>query len=57
MWLEDPVPPENIRAIGVVQRNTRTPIATGENHYLRLDFERLITEGEDSYAAVEADCF
>jgi L-alanine-DL-glutamate epimerase-like enolase superfamily enzyme len=45
MWLEDPVPPENIRAIGVVQRNTRTPIATGENHYLRLDFERLITEG------------
>ena len=45
MWLEDPVPPENIRAIGAVQRNTRTPIATGENHYLRLDFERLITEG------------
>jgi L-alanine-DL-glutamate epimerase-like enolase superfamily enzyme len=45
MWLEDPVPPENIRAIGVVQRNTRTPIATGENHYLSLDFERLITEG------------
>jgi L-alanine-DL-glutamate epimerase-like enolase superfamily enzyme len=45
MWLEDPVPPENIRAIGVVQRNTHTPIATGENHYLRLDFERLITEG------------
>ena len=45
MWLEDPVPPENIRAIGAVQRNTRTPIATGENHYLRLDFERLIIEG------------
>ena len=44
MWLEDPVPPENIRAVGVVQRNTRTPIATGENHFLRLDFERLITE-------------
>ena len=44
LWLEDPVPPENVRAIGVVQRNTRTPIATGENHYLRIDFERLIVE-------------
>jgi L-alanine-DL-glutamate epimerase-like enolase superfamily enzyme len=44
LWLEDPVPPDNIRAIGVVQRNTRTAIATGENHYFRIDFERLITE-------------
>jgi L-alanine-DL-glutamate epimerase-like enolase superfamily enzyme len=44
LWLEDPVPPENIRAIGAVQRATRTPISTGENHYFRLDFERLITE-------------
>jgi L-alanine-DL-glutamate epimerase-like enolase superfamily enzyme len=44
MWFEDPVPPENIRAIGVVQRNMRTPVATGENHYYRLDFERLILE-------------
>jgi L-alanine-DL-glutamate epimerase-like enolase superfamily enzyme len=44
LWLEDPVPPENIRAIGEVQKNTRTTIATGENHSFRLDFERLITE-------------
>lgn len=44
LWLEDPVPPENIRAIGEVQRNTRTTIATGENHYFRLDFERLMVE-------------
>jgi L-alanine-DL-glutamate epimerase-like enolase superfamily enzyme len=44
LWLEDPVPPENIRAIGEVQRNTRTAVATGENHFFRLDFERLITE-------------
>jgi L-alanine-DL-glutamate epimerase-like enolase superfamily enzyme len=44
MWFEDPVPPENIRAIGMVQRNTRLPVATGENHYYRLDFERLIVE-------------
>ncbi len=45
LWLEDPVPPENIRAIGEVQRNTKTTIATGENHYFRLDFQRLIVEG------------
>jgi L-alanine-DL-glutamate epimerase-like enolase superfamily enzyme len=44
LWLEDPLPPENIAAIGEVQRNTKTTIATGENHYHRLDFERLITE-------------
>lgn len=44
LWLEDPVPPENIRAIGEVQRNTRATIATGENHYSRLDFQRLIVE-------------
>ncbi|HLJ17505.1 MAG TPA: mandelate racemase/muconate lactonizing enzyme family protein [Bryobacteraceae bacterium] len=44
LWFEDPVPPENIRAIGEVQRNTRTTISTGENHYHKLDFERLIVE-------------
>jgi L-alanine-DL-glutamate epimerase-like enolase superfamily enzyme len=44
LWLEDPVAPENIRALGEVQRHTRTAIATGENHYLRIDFERLIVE-------------
>jgi len=43
-WLEDPLPPDNIPALGVVQRNTRTTISTGENHYQRLDFQRLITE-------------
>jgi L-alanine-DL-glutamate epimerase-like enolase superfamily enzyme len=44
LWLEDPVPPENIGAIGHVQRNTATTIATGENHYFRLDFQRLIVD-------------
>lgn len=45
LWLEDPLPPENIAAFGVVQRATRTPIATGENHFTRIDFQRLIIEG------------
>ncbi len=44
LWFEDPVPPENIRAIGEVQRNTATTVATGENHYFRVDFQRLIVE-------------
>jgi gluconate/galactonate dehydratase len=44
LWFEDPVPPENIGAIAAVQRNTNTTVATGENHYFRLDFQRLITE-------------
>ena len=44
LWLEDPTPPENIAALGVVQRNTSLPVATGENHYFRVDFERLIVE-------------
>ncbi len=44
LWLEDPVPPENIAALAQVQRQTRLPIATGENHFHRLDFERLILE-------------
>jgi L-alanine-DL-glutamate epimerase-like enolase superfamily enzyme len=44
LWLEDPTPPENIRALGTVQRNTRLPVATGENHYFPLDFERLMVE-------------
>lgn len=44
LWLEDPTPPENIRAIGEVQRHTKTPVATGENHYFRLDFQHLMVD-------------
>lgn len=44
LWLEDPVPPENLEALAQVQRATRLPVATGENHYHRIDFERLIKE-------------
>lgn len=45
LWFEDPVPPENVPALAEVQRATRLAVATGENHYQRVDFERLITEG------------
>jgi L-alanine-DL-glutamate epimerase-like enolase superfamily enzyme len=44
LWLEDPIPPDNIGALGEIQRNTKATIATGENHYQRMEFQRLITE-------------
>ncbi len=44
LWLEDVMPPENIPALAHVQRATSTPLATGENHFFRLDFQRLIAE-------------
>ena len=38
LWLEDPVPPENVAALRRVTTSTSTPIATGENGYLRHGF-------------------
>jgi len=45
LWLEDPVPPENVEALASVTRNTTTPIATGENSYLAVGFEPMILAG------------
>ncbi len=42
MWLEEPVPPENIDAMREVKRSTSTPICAGENLYLRWGFRDLI---------------
>ena len=42
MWLEEPVPPENVDAMREVKRATRTPICAGENLYLRWGFRDLI---------------
>ncbi len=44
MWLEEPVPPENIAAMREVKRSTTTPICAGENLYLRHGFCELITQ-------------
>jgi L-alanine-DL-glutamate epimerase-like enolase superfamily enzyme len=43
LWLEEPVPPENIDAMREVKRATTTPICAGENLYLRHGFRELIT--------------
>ncbi len=42
MWLEEPVPPENIEALAEVRRKTSTPICAGENLYTRFQFQPLL---------------
>jgi galactonate dehydratase len=42
MWLEEPVPPENVDAMREIKRGTTTPICAGENLYLRQGFRDLI---------------
>jgi len=42
LWLEDPIPPENVEAMARVTASTRTPICTGENFYTRYGFRELV---------------
>jgi L-alanine-DL-glutamate epimerase-like enolase superfamily enzyme len=42
MWLEDPMPPENVENLALVTRQTRTPICTGENAYLVHGFRHIV---------------
>ncbi len=42
LWLEDPIPPENIEAQRHVTHSTRTPICTGENLYRKHGYRELI---------------
>ena len=41
MWLEEPVPAENVDALAQVHAATSTLICTGENQYTRFDFMEL----------------
>ncbi|MGF6886932.1 galactonate dehydratase [Nocardia sp. GAS34] len=40
-WLEEPVPPENLRALAKVAEHTDIPIATGERMHTRFDYREL----------------
>jgi L-alanine-DL-glutamate epimerase-like enolase superfamily enzyme len=42
MWLEDPVPPDNIEAMARVTHAIGIPVCTGENLYGRQGFRKLI---------------
>jgi len=42
LWLEEPVPPENIDAMQDVRESTKTPICCGENLFLRHGFREVL---------------
>jgi galactonate dehydratase len=42
LWLEEPVPPENIDAMRDIRQATKTPICCGENLFLRHGFRELL---------------
>jgi galactonate dehydratase len=44
LWLEEPVPPENVAAMREVKQHSRTPLCSGENLYLRWGFRDLIEQ-------------
>jgi gluconate/galactonate dehydratase len=44
-WLEDPVPPENLKVQRDVTGSTRTPVAAGENRYRVTEHRRLVEDG------------
>jgi L-alanine-DL-glutamate epimerase-like enolase superfamily enzyme len=44
MWLEEPVPPENIKAMREVKAHSSIPICAGENIYLRHGFRELFEQ-------------
>ncbi len=42
MWLEEPVPAENIDAMADIRQSTSTPIACGENVYMRWGYRAVL---------------
>jgi galactonate dehydratase len=42
MFLEEPVPPDNVEAMRDVRESTSTPICAGENLFLRFGFRELL---------------
>jgi galactonate dehydratase len=45
MWLEEPIPAENVDAFKIIADSTTTPIAAGENIYLAYGFRRVLETG------------
>lgn len=44
LWIEDPIPPGNPRALSHIRNVTRTPICTGENEYTAKGFLPIIEQ-------------
>lgn len=45
LWLEEPIPAENVEAYKLITESTSIPIAAGENHYLAHGFRRMLEMG------------
>ncbi len=45
MWLEEPIPAENVDAYLQITQSTSTPICAGENHYLAHGFREMLEKG------------
>jgi galactonate dehydratase len=45
MWLEEPIPAENVEAYKIIADSTTTPICAGENLYLAHGFRRMLEIG------------
>lgn len=43
LWLEEPVPPENVEEMARVARQTSIPVATGERLAAKYDFARVLS--------------
>ena len=44
-WLEEPFPAHDYRSYQLAKGFGRTPLAAGENHYTRFEFNRVIEDG------------
>jgi L-alanine-DL-glutamate epimerase-like enolase superfamily enzyme len=44
-WLEEPFPAHDYRSYREARSFGRTPLAAGENHYTRFEFDRVIEDG------------
>lgn len=45
-WLEEPFPPQDRHAYAVAARISNVPLAAGENHYTRYEFQTLLDDGD-----------
>ena len=52
-WIEEPVPPENLKALARVARSVEIPVATGERIHARHEFRELFEE--QAAAVVQPD--
>jgi galactonate dehydratase len=53
LWLEEPVPAEDIDAMADLRQSTSTPIATGENLYMRWGYRELL--GKNAVDIIQPD--